>query len=126
MKPLTPAENARRRTAWRLALAEAPDTPALYASKVLGNVRPNPVAEWARNDPECQAMKAAQIEPEPQPLLPVAAQEVRDAAFWRRRFQESEKQREEAEHLAAKLAGIRDIPIDPVPWASTPARDGSR
>lgn len=42
--------------------------------------------------------------------------EIRDAAFWRRRARETERELARAEHIAEQIGGIRDVPVIIPDW----------
>jgi hypothetical protein len=124
---ISDAERTRRRSAYAIAMKESPSAPASYASRLLGNVKIGALREWAANDPVCFGMTAP--ESAPPPLVeapPIPARETRDAAFWKRRHDEVAKERADLEHLAEKLAGVRETPIGPVPWIAKEAPAKSR
>lgn len=61
-----------------------------------------------------KAPERAQIEEEEN--SPVERREVRDAAFWRKKAVDLQKQLADAEHIAEQLAGIRHQSIVVPPW----------
>lgn len=55
-----------------------------------------------------------------------APAQIHDAAFWRRRAQEAERQASELRHLVRKLNGVADVVIPPPSWLRAESSQGKR
>jgi hypothetical protein len=79
-------------------------------------MKPDTLTRWVFNHKAfMEEAGPVAAQPAVQPLPP-APLEVRDAAFWRQRALAAEKDRDAAQHLAEKLAGVREVPILPQSW----------
>lgn len=117
--PLSEAEKKRRLDAYARAVASGAANPGVIAAKALKNISAHALNVWLANlkdKPSFSAPPAPQIAPIP----PASPREIRNASFWRTKFNDAEKARINLELLAEKLGGIRDIPIDAAPWTRRP------
>ena len=78
---------------------------------------PNAFRQWLMSNPPPADLDRVREVPTITPPAPTA-QETRDAAFWRKRATEEQARADGLEHLAEKLAGVREVPVYPVEWAA--------
>jgi len=77
------AEKARRRAALRVGVAQSPLTAVTYAAKMLGDISPKALGEWARNDAECRTfMPRAQTDPAIQAAMDAVKTGMVPALAW--------------------------------------------
>lgn len=99
------------RTAWRYAaLLKSRGERLFDHHKVSRLYGPKKVSPQPNHSPDASKMVA----PDPPPAEQRRA--VRDAAFWRARTREVEKELASAEHVAEQLAGVRGTPITVPDW----------
>lgn len=116
--PLSQAEIDRRLSVVREERAAGRSQ--VSAARRLG-LKPTTLRQWLASFPEFRETAAGETTPLPVvPPAPPEPREVRDAAFWRRKAVQAEKDRDEAEHLAAQLAGVREVPTLPPVWGVGP------
>lgn len=132
MRRLPVEEEQRRLNAINAAIARGERHPFVHASKDLGDISSSSLAQWASQYKEKERIltyQAAAMTAVPavgSPSQVPNQRELKDAEFWRRKYNAAEKTRLELEQLSEQLAGIRNLRADPVPWGplvpSTQAR----
>jgi hypothetical protein len=126
--PVDPAERARRLGAVREELAAG--RPLSVAARRLG-MKPNSLHSWLlqnpgilddipRGTPETPPPIPPVPKPEPDPV------EIRNAAFWKAKATTALRALDEAEHLAAQLAGLREVETLPPAWQVRPDTTSGR
>jgi hypothetical protein len=125
VRPVDQAERDRRITAVREELAAGRTTTS--AAIRLG-LKPNTLTSWLSQHPGIldDVERGAPEAPPPIPPVQATPREVRDAAFWRAKAAAAIKERDEAEHLAQQLAGMRETPSLPPDWDVPPETGSSR
>lgn len=86
------------------------------AAHVLG-MRRGTLNQWLAHHPDPHGHVSPAI---PGAMQPASPMEIRDAGFWRSKAAKAEKERDDLQHLAAQLAGIREVQFAPAIWSSPP------